>query len=151
MKKQWLELSVGVFMILGLLALTMLALKVSGLSFRNSSQDIVVTADFSNIGQLQNGAAVKIAGVKVGHVQNIQMNPANYQATVTLALQKSAKIPKDSSASILTEGLLGSNYIGISPGYSADALSVGDKIQNTHSALVLENLIGQFLFNAKKS
>ena len=129
----------------------MLALQVSGLSFRSNSQDAVVSAYFSNIGQLQQGAAVKVAGVKIGYVKSISIDSTSYQAKVTLSLQKSANIPQDSSASILTEGLLGANYIGISPGYSAKMLSSGDKIQNTHSALIIENLISQFLFNAKKS
>ena len=134
-------------MLVGMIALLMLALKVSGLNLNVSNNSYVVTASFDNIGDLKLRAPITLAGVKVGYVSGIRLDPQTYRADVTLALEKGIEIPSDSSASILTEGLLGSNYVSITPGYKDDRLKKGGKIDNTNPAIILENLIGQLLFN----
>ncbi|MEM1244034.1 MAG: outer membrane lipid asymmetry maintenance protein MlaD [Pseudomonadota bacterium] len=158
MKRYHIEIMVGFFMLLGFLALIMLALKVSGLSNYMGNNGFVVTANFNNIGDLKIRAPVTVAGVRVGRVEAIQLNPKTYQASVTLFINKSYNdLPKDTSASILTQGILGSNYISLTPGYDTATLKNGSVINHTHPALILENLIGQLLFkvnggnNQKKS
>ena len=106
-----------------------------------------VVARFDNIGGLKPRAAVKSAGVVVGRVESIGFDDRTYQASVALQLQEKFKFPKDSSAKILTAGLLGEQYIGIEPGGNEKNLAPGDVITQTQSAVVLENLISQFLFN----
>lgn len=147
MRQRTIELVVGLFMLAGIIALLMLALKVSGLNLNIGDDYYVVTASFGNIGGLKVRAPISLAGVKVGYVSAIKLDRKTYRADVTLALKKGVAIPDDSSASILTEGLLGSNYIGITPGYKEDMLKEDGKITNTHPAIILENLIGQLLFN----
>ncbi len=138
---------VGFFMLLGILALMFLAIKVSGLTHVWNDNGYQVTADFQNIGSLKAGAPVSVAGVKIGYIKSIQLNSNSYQAKVNLFIYNQYKdIPADSSASILTQGLLGSNYISLSPGYSEKMLHNGSVIANTHPALILENLIGQFMY-----
>ena len=138
-------------MIAGVLALTVLALKVSGLTTEFSGKGYVVTADFDNIGDLKVRAPVTIGGVKIGQVSNIALDEKTFKARVSLKIDnKQNQIPLDSSASIFTEGLLGSNYISIVPGFDEAVLTQGSEIQETHSALILENLIGQFLFSVNK-
>lgn len=138
-------------MILGIIALVFLALKVSGLTNYRSSGYYAVTADFDNTGSLKVRAPVSIAGVHVGQVGAISLNPVTYRATVTLLLNDKTKIPTDSAASIYTQGLLGSNYISLSPGYADTNLKNGGQIQSTTSALILEKLIGQFIFSLKNN
>lgn len=147
------ETIVGFFIIIGMLALVFLAFKVSGLTSYFEKNTYKVTANFDNIGQLKERAPVTIAGVRVGEVDNIQINPQTFRAVVTLRIDSNQAIPADSSASILTAGLLGANYISLNPGYEPQDLKDGAVIQDTHPALILENLIGQLLFkvsNAKK-
>jgi len=125
-----------------------LAFKVSGLTTFFKQDGYNVTAAFEDIGQLKVRGSVKIAGVTVGEVTGIMIDPASYKAVVTLRINSTVKdIPNDSSASILTAGLLGDNYIAITPMYGTVFLKNGDAIEETHSAMILEKLIGQFLFS----
>ena len=137
---------VGLFVLLGAVAVLFLALKAANLLQWNFSQDYQVTAKFDNIGGLKPGAAVKSAGVVVGRVKTIVFDGESFQAKVTLALQTQHQFPKDSSLSILTSGLLGEQYVGITPGADEQNLVAGDRIGSTQSAVVLENLISQFLY-----
>ncbi len=138
---------VGLFAILGLAAVLFLALKSANLLQLNWSADYKVSAKFDNIGGLKKGAAVKSSGVVVGRVESIVFDDAAFQARVMLALDKRYAFPVDSSLKILTSGLLGEQYIGIEAGADEKNLVSGDKIGNTQSAVVLENLISQFLYN----
>jgi phospholipid/cholesterol/gamma-HCH transport system substrate-binding protein len=138
---------VGLFVMLGFIAVLFLALKSANLLQISWSADYKVTAKFDNIGGLKGGAAVKSSGVVVGRVESIVFDDAAYQARVTLALDKRYAFPKDSSLKILTSGLLGEQYIGIEAGADEKNLAAGDKIGSTQSAVVLENLISQFLYN----
>ena len=138
---------VGMFVLLGALAVLFLALKSANLLQWNFSQDYQVSAKFDNIGGLKPGAAVKSAGVVVGRVKAIDFDGESFQARVTLALQARHQFPKDSSLSILTSGLLGEQYVGLVPGADERNLADGDRIGSTQSAVVLENLISQFLYN----
>jgi phospholipid/cholesterol/gamma-HCH transport system substrate-binding protein len=150
MRERTVEIIVGFFVLAGILALLVLALKVSGLSMSVGGHSYQVTARFDNIGSLKPRAPVTMAGVRVGEVTNIYLDPATFKAIATLQINASQnKIPSDTSASILTQGLLGANYISLNPGYSETFLKNGDRIQNTHPAIILENLIGQFLFSVK--
>lgn len=138
---------VGLFVLLGALALVFLALQSANLLQWQRGEDYTVTARFDNIGGLKSGAAVKSAGVVVGRVQRIEFDNSSFQAQVTLSLQARHPFPRDSSLSILTSGLLGEQYVGIVPGADEQNLAAGDRIASTQSAVVLENLIGQFLYN----
>jgi phospholipid/cholesterol/gamma-HCH transport system substrate-binding protein len=155
-KQQIVDFTVGLFMIAGVMAFAALAINVSGLSDFSSSGGYHVSAEFADIGGLKIRAPVTIAGVKIGEVSDIELQPEDLNAKVTMTLQKRRKIPyEDSSARILTEGLLGSNYISIVPGFEdADPehpyLKEGDVIAKTQEAIILENLIGQLLFNINK-
>ena len=149
-QRKSIELWVGIFMIAGVLAMLLLALRVSGLSEIGAPQGYVLNADFDNIGSLKVRAPVTLAGVKVGEVSRIQLDPKTFKAVVTLRIHpKDKNLPIDTSASILTAGLLGANYINLTPGYDEHYLQAGDTIDNTHSALILENLIGQLVFALK--
>ncbi len=138
---------VGLFVLIGGAALLFLALKAGNLLSLNFSPTYTVTARFDNIGGLKPRAAVKSAGVVVGRVASIGFDDQSYQASVVLELETGYNFPKDSSAKILTSGLLGEQYIGLEPGASEKSLAAGDTITMTQSAVVLENLIGQFLYN----
>jgi phospholipid/cholesterol/gamma-HCH transport system substrate-binding protein len=138
---------VGLFVLLGAVAVLFLALKSANLLQMSFSKDYEVTAKFDNIGGLKTGAAVKSAGVVVGRVKQIVFDGESFQARVTLALQSQNTFPKDSSLSILTSGLLGEQYVGIVPGADEKNLAAGDRIGSTQSAIVLENLISQFLYS----
>jgi phospholipid/cholesterol/gamma-HCH transport system substrate-binding protein len=155
-KQRQVDIGVGFFMLFGLLALLFLVVKVSGFSTRAFEKSYHVNADFVDIGGLKVHAPVTIAGVKVGEVTNISLQPGQLNAKVTLKLHSSVPIPYDDvSARILTEGLLGSNYVSIIPGFDNEVsahpyLRDGDMIAKTQEAMVLENLIGQLLFSIKK-
>ena len=138
---------VGLFVLLGAVAVLFLALKSANLLQMSFSKDYEVTAKFDNIGGLKSGAAVKSAGVVVGRVDNIQFDDESFQAKVSLALQNRYAFPKDSSLKILTSGLLGEQYVGIVAGADEKNLAAGDNIGSTQSAVVLENLISQFLYS----
>jgi phospholipid/cholesterol/gamma-HCH transport system substrate-binding protein len=147
MHNKTLSLWVGLFMLMGMLALLVLALKVSGLTNYVGGQGYLVTANFDNIGDLKPRAPVTVAGVRIGQVTRIDLDKSTFKAVVTMQIARNQNVlPKDSSASIYTQGLLGSNYIGLSPGFDQAVLHNGDKIEDTHSALILENLIGQFIY-----
>lgn len=152
MHRRLVELIVGIFVVLVIIAFIFLAFKVSGLTSLSGASGYEVTADFDNIGGLKTRAPVRISGVEVGQVDSITLNPETFQAVVTMTISnKQNTLPVDTSASIYTEGLLGANYISLEPGYQTKYLKEGSVIKSTHSALVLEKLIGQFLFNVKKS
>lgn len=141
------HLLVGFFVLIGLLALVFLSLRVSNLTEFNQGSTYRVRAYFDDIGGLKPRAAVRSAGVLVGRVTQIGFDDQRYQAEVVLELQSQVRFPKDSSAQILTAGLLGEKYIGLLPGAEAQTLVDNDRISMTQSALVLENLISQFLYN----
>jgi phospholipid/cholesterol/gamma-HCH transport system substrate-binding protein len=138
---------VGLFVLIGAAAVLFLALKAANLLSFNFDSTYRVTAKFDNIGSLKAGAAVKSAGVVVGRVESITFDDKTYQARATLALQSGYAFPKDSSLSILTSGLLGEQYVGMVAGADEKNLAAGDTIRSTQSAVILENLISQFLFN----
>ena len=138
---------VGLFVLVGGAALLFLALKAGNLLSLNLDETYTVTAKFDNIGGLKPRAAVKSAGVVVGRVESIVFDDKSFQARVVIQLNKAVAFPKDSSAKILTAGLLGEQYIGLEPGADEHNLVAGDMIKQTQSAVVLENLIGQFLYN----
>ncbi len=138
---------VGLFVIIGLAAILFLALKSANLLNLSFQSDYRVSARFDNVGGLKPGAAVKSAGVVVGRVDGISFDDKNFQATVGLAMENRYRFPKDSSLKILTSGLLGEQYIGIEAGADEKVLAAGDTITTTQSAVVLENLIGQFLYS----
>ena len=139
---------VGLFVLIGALALLFLALKSANLlSLQLVDTSYPVAARFDNIGGLKPRAAVKSAGVVVGRVDSISFDDKNYQARVNLAMESRYLFPKDSSLKILTSGLLGEQYIGIEPGALDKNLVAGDTITQTQSAVVLENLISQFLYS----
>ncbi len=138
---------VGSFVLLGAAALLFLALKAGNLLSLNFDDTYTVVAKFDNIGGLKARAAVKSAGVVVGRVESITFDDKSFQARVVLKLNQGVAFPKDSSAKILTAGLLGEQYIGLEPGADEKNLVAGDVIKQTQSAVVLENLIGQFLYN----
>ena len=138
---------VGLFVLLGAAAILFLALKSANLLTLNFQSNYTVSGRFDNIGGLKRQAAVKSAGVVVGRVENVTFDDKTFQATVTMSIESRYQFPKDSSLKILTSGLLGEQYIGIEAGSEADNLANGDRIQATQSAVVLENLISQFLYN----
>lgn len=147
MAKKGVEVMVGLFVLLGLVGLVFIALKAANLSSFSSGDTYTVMARFDNIGGLKSRAPVRSAGVLVGRVTSISLDPKTFQGVVKLAIERSFQFPKDSSAKILTSGLLGDQYVGLEAGYEEDNLAPGGTIKQTQSAVVLENLIGQFLFN----
>lgn len=156
-KQQLVHISVGLFMLAGMFALFFMALRVSGISGAGKGRSYEVSANFTDIGGLKVRAPVTIAGVRIGEVTDIELQPGELNARVTMKLLSDKKIPyEDVSARILTEGLLGSNYISIVPGFEDSDnvnhpyLREGDTIARTQEAIILENLIGQLLFNIKK-
>lgn len=141
------ETLVGLFVLLGMAALLFLALKAANLASFNLDATYPVAARFDNVGGLKVRAPVRSAGVTVGRVTEITLDPKTYQGVVRMDIRQAFVFPKDSSAKILTSGLLGDQYIGLEPGGDEANLGPGAVITQTQSALVLENLIGQFLFN----
>ncbi|RKP44021.1 outer membrane lipid asymmetry maintenance protein MlaD [Trinickia fusca] len=147
MKKSVLDFWVGLFVVLGFIAVLFLALKAGNMSSLSFQPTYAVKLKFDNIGGLKVRAPVKSAGVVVGRVASIGFDTSSYQALVTIDIDKQYPFPKDTSAKILTAGLLGEQYIGLQPGGDDQMLKAGDTISMTQSAIVLENLIGQFLYN----
>jgi phospholipid/cholesterol/gamma-HCH transport system substrate-binding protein len=147
MQRKSLDLWVGLFVLLGAAALFFLAMKAGNMSSLSFEQTYPVITKFDNIGGLKPRAPVKSAGVVVGRVADIKFDDKSFQAIVTLNLQSSYKFPKDTSAKILTAGLLGEQYIGLEAGGDTNNLVAGDRIKMTQSAVVLENLISQFLYS----
>jgi len=146
MGRKSIETLVGLFVLLGALAVIFLALKAANLASFSSSATYTLKASFDNIGGLKVRAPVRSAGVTVGRVVSITLDAKTYRGVVTLEINKGVEFPADSSAKILTAGLLGDQYIGLEPGGDEKMLNSGDSIQLTQSAIVLENLIGQLLF-----
>lgn len=138
---------VGLFVLIGAAALLFLALQSANLLSLSFQSTYRVVAKFDNIGGLKRQAAVKSAGVVVGRVESITFDDKSFQARVTLALESRYTFPKDSSLKILTSGLLGEQYIGVEAGADEKTLAQGDTISTTQSAVVLENLISQFLYS----
>ncbi|HEY8606966.1 MAG TPA: outer membrane lipid asymmetry maintenance protein MlaD [Noviherbaspirillum sp.] len=147
MQRKSLDIWVGLFVLLGAAALFFLAMKAGNMSTLSFGSTYSVTTKFDNIGGLKPRAPVKSAGVVVGRVADISFDDKTYQAVVTLNLETNYKFPKDTSAKILTSGLLGEQYIGLEAGGDTNNLAAGDRIRMTQSAVVLENLISQFLYS----
>jgi phospholipid/cholesterol/gamma-HCH transport system substrate-binding protein len=147
MRKSAIDVWVGIFVAIGLLAALFLALKVGNMNAVSFQPTYTITARFDNIGGLKPRAPVKSAGVVVGRIADIRFDDTTYQATVTMMLERSYQFPKDSAAKILTSGLLGEQYVGLEAGGSDQMLAQGNMITQTQSAVVLENLISQFLYN----
>jgi len=146
MNKTVFDLWVGLFVIAGIAALLFLALKVGSMSAVSTSNSYEVIARFDNIGGLKPRAPVKSAGVVVGRVADIRFDNETYEAAVTLRLDKRYAFPKDTSAAIMTSGLLGEQYVGLEAGGDSQILKDKDRLLITQSAVVLENLIGQFIY-----
>lgn len=147
MQRKSLDVWVGLFVLLGAIAIMFLALKVGNLGTMNFGPGYTLVARFDNIGGLKPRAPVKSAGVVVGRVESIGFDDKTFQASVVLRMNADVHFPKDSSAKILTSGLLGEQYIGLEPGGDENNFADGDRIKLTQSAIVLENLISQFLFS----
>jgi phospholipid/cholesterol/gamma-HCH transport system substrate-binding protein len=147
MNRRSIDVLVGLFVLLGLGALLFLALQAGNLSSFSLGATYDTRAPFDNIGGLKVRAPVRSAGVVVGRVSAIEFDGKTYQAMVTLSVDERYRFPKDTSAKILTSGLLGEQYVGLEPGGDTAMLGAGDTIRMTQSAIVLENLIGQFLFS----
>lgn len=146
MERTTLDLWVGIFVAGGIAALVMLAMKVGNLGTYNMSDSYQVQAYFSNIGGLKTKASIKSAGVLVGRVTDISLDMNRYEAKVVMSLDKRYQFSKDTSAKILTSGLLGEQYIGLEIGGDEAMLKDGDELKMTQSAMVLEDLIGKFLY-----
>lgn len=147
MQRSKIDVWVGLFVLIGAAAILFLALQSANLLNLSFEKTYRVTATFDNAGGLKPKAAVKSAGVVVGRVESIGFDDKTFQARVVLALESRYAFPKDSSLKVLTSGLLGEQYIGIEPGGDEKNLAQGDVIKQTQSAVVLENLIGQFLYS----
>jgi phospholipid/cholesterol/gamma-HCH transport system substrate-binding protein len=148
MSTRLIETSVGLFVAAGLLALGVLAFRVGNLGAADIADGYTVSAAFDNIGGLTTKAPVTVAGVRVGRVTGIRIDPESFRAVVELTIERQHdKLPKDTSASILTSGLLGAQYVGLDPGGDGVTLKQGDRILLTQSAVVLEQMLGQLLFS----
>lgn len=151
-RSKTMEFGVGLFMLAGILGLVFLGLRVSGLSLALPSETFRLEANFANIGGLKQRARVTMAGVTVGRVEAIELDTDWYDARVVMELdgQLEGQLPEDSTAAILTAGLLGEQYIGLSVGGAPETLADGDTLRDTQSALVLEELIQQFVSSMVK-
>lgn len=147
MERTTLDLWVGIFVVGGIAALVMLAMKVGNLGTYNMSEAYQVHAYFTNIGGLKTKASIKSAGVLVGRVTDISLDMERYEARVVMSLDKRYQFSKDTAAKILTSGLLGEQYIGLEVGGDEAMLKDGDELKMTQSAVVLEDLIGKFLYS----
>ncbi len=141
------EIGVGFFVLLGMAGLLFLSLKAANLASFGDRTGYIVSAKFDNIGGLKPRAPIRSAGVTIGRVKSITLDAGTFQGVVVMELDRDVLFPRDSSAKILTAGLLGDQYVGIEPGGDEKNLQAGDVITATQSAVVLENLIGRFLFN----
>ena len=149
MRTRTLEIGVGAFMLVGALALVMMAIQVSGLSPKSTGSTYELLAYFNNAGALKTRAKIAMAGVTIGQVKAVELDKETYTAMVVMAIdQKVDNIPIDSTASIVTAGLLGEQYISVSIGGDEEYLRDGERFEDTQSALILEELIGKFLLGA---
>ena len=147
-RQRAIEIAVGAFMAAGILALFFLSMQVSNLSVANSSAGYTLKARFHNVGSLKVRSPVSMAGVRIGRVEAIEIDQATYEAVVTMRInERYDRIPDDTFANIYTAGLLGEQYIELDPGGSDKYLADGDGLIHTQSALVLEQIVGQFLFS----
>ena len=146
MNRTTIDLWVGIFVAMGLGAIVFLSMKVGNLASFKTEEGYHLEARFDNIGGLKVRAPVKSAGVVVGRVQQIRLDPQTYEAIATLRIEPSFQFTKDTIASILTSGLLGEQYVGLEPGGDPVKLKEGDRIAKTQSAVVLEKLVSQFMF-----
>jgi len=151
MQRTTLDLWVGAFVVSGIGALVVLALKVGNLSTYNVSESYQLQAHFTNVGGLKPTASVRSAGVLVGRVTSIVLDTERYEARVTMSIDKRYQFPKDTFANILTSGLLGEQYIGLIPGGDDKMLASNEEFKKTQSAVVLEDLIGKFLYNSNET
>ena len=150
MHNRTIEFMAGLFMIAGFLALIVLAFKASKLQSLGKENNYIIKAEFDNIGGLKVHAPIMISGVTIGQVTKIILDRNNFRALVVMQLdEKTSNLPDDTSATILTQGLLGENYIALIPGFASVNLKNNGWIKTTHSALILENLISQFIYNFK--
>jgi phospholipid/cholesterol/gamma-HCH transport system substrate-binding protein len=147
MNRSTIDLWVGIFVVLGIGALLFLALKVGNLASFSNNETYLVQARFANIGGLKIRAPIKSAGVVVGRVADIRFDNESYEALVSMNLDQHYQFPRDTTAKILTSGILGEQYVGLEAGGDGVMLKNGDRLRLTQSAVVLENLISQFLFN----
>ncbi len=145
MGKKGIEILVGLFVLLGMAGLVFLSLQAANLASFGNSDTYTLQARFDNIGGLKARAPVRSAGVTIGRVTSIALDGQTYQGVVTLAIERGLQFPRDTSAKILTAGLLGDQYIGLEPGADEKMLAPGETIRQTQSAVVLESLIGQFI------
>lgn len=145
MSRRSIETLVGLFVLMGMGAMVFLALKAANLASFGEHKGYTVTARFDNIGGLKPRAPVRSAGVTVGRVKSISLDAKTFQGVVRMEIDNYVKFPKDTSAKILTSGLLGDQYVGLEPGSDDKELVAGDVIRQTQSAVVLENLIGQMI------
>ncbi len=147
LNKRIIELFVGLFMLAGIVAMFVLAFKVSGLNMYSSRGSFQVSAIFDNIGDLKVRAPVTVAGVRVGEVDGISVDSHTFKARVGMRIDKRQnQLPTDTTAKILTAGIIGANYIELIPGYNETNLKEGDLITDTQPAIILENLIGQLIY-----
>lgn len=151
MKRSTIDLWVGIFVAIGIASVAFLSLKVANLLPQSQNDVYTLSAQFTNIGGLKVKAPIRSAGVLVGRVTDIHLDPKNYQAVVTLSIDKRYHFSRDVSAEILTSGLLGEQYIGLTQGGDPDNLQAGEQITLTSSAMVLEQLIGKFMTNIAES
>ena len=147
MNRSMIDLWVGIFVAVGFAALLFLALKVGNLATFSTGETYAVQAKFANIGGLKVRGPVKSAGVVVGRVADIRFDNESYEAIVSMTLDVDYQFPRDTTAKILTSGILGEQYVGLEAGGDGVMLKQGDRVRLTQSAVVLENLISQFLFN----
>ena len=145
MSKKRIEILVGLFVLLGMVGLVFLALKAANLGSLGGGDTYLIQARFDNIGGLKVRAPVRTAGVTVGRVSGISLDGKTFQGVVRMEIERGYQYPKDTSAKILTAGLLGDQYVGLDPGGDDQNLAPGDTLAQTQSAVVLENLIGQFI------
>ncbi|MBK5962872.1 outer membrane lipid asymmetry maintenance protein MlaD [Thiocystis minor] len=146
-KQHRIEVMVGAFMVLGFLALFFLAMRVSNLSLDTNAEGYRLSARFANVGSLKVRSPVTMAGVRIGRIEEVRFDKTTYEAVVIVRIDAGIDtIPEDTFANVFTSGLLGEQYLGLEPGGSQEYLRDGDEIANTQSALVLEQMIGQFLF-----
>ena len=151
MERTTLDLWVGAFVVAGIAALVVLAMKVGNLSTYNGGETYQLQAYFSNIGGLKPQASIKSAGVLVGRVTAISLDTERYEAKVSMSIDNRYQFPRDTFANILTSGLLGEQYIGLVPGGDTELLKTGEVVKQTQSAMVLEDLIGKFLYSKADS
>ena len=147
MERTVIDLWVGIFVVGGIAALVMLAMKVGNLGTYNVSDAYQIHAYFVNVGGLKPTASIKSAGVLVGRVESISLDTKNYEAKVVMSIDKRYQFSRDTIGKILTSGLLGEQYIGLDPGGDSEMLKNGEQMKKTQSAMVLEDLIGKFLYS----